>query len=77
MALTREPAAAGTRQNLGIRIGLLTVETGPLAQGGIQMEQGIALYLKHRDRKLAGRPAELIVADTGGNPPAPRPKRRN
>jgi len=31
-----------------VKIGLLTVNTGPLAQGGIQMEQGINLFLKHR-----------------------------
>ena len=51
-----------------VKIGLLTVKTGPLAQGGIQMEQGINLFLKHRDNKLAGREAELVVGDTGGNP---------
>ena len=28
-----------------VRIGLLTVKTGPLAQGGIQMEQGAELFL--------------------------------
>ena len=61
-------------ENPGIRIGLLTVKTGPLAQGGIQMEQGIALLLKHRDNKLAGRSAELIVADTGGNPAGTKTK---
>jgi branched-chain amino acid transport system substrate-binding protein len=32
-------------QNKPIRIGLLTVKTGPLAQGGIQMEQGEYLFL--------------------------------
>jgi branched-chain amino acid transport system substrate-binding protein len=57
-----------------IRIGLLTVKTGPLAQGGIQMEQGITLFLKHRNNKLAGRAAELIVADTGGNPAGAKTK---
>jgi len=61
-------------ENPGIRIGLLTVKTGPLAQGGIQMEQGIALFLKHRDNKIVGRPAELIVADTGGNPAGTKTK---
>ena len=65
------PAIAETP---GIRIGLLTVKTGPLAQGGIQMEQGIALFLKHRDNKIVGRPAELIVADTGGNPAGTKTK---
>ena len=61
-------------QGAPIKIGLLTVKTGPLAQGGIQMEQGIALFLKHRDNKLAGRAAELIVADTGGNPAGTKTK---
>jgi len=57
-----------------VRIGLLTVKTGPLAQGGIQMEQGIALFLKHRGNKLAGRPTELLIADTGGNPAGTKTK---
>ncbi len=57
-----------------VRIGLLTVKTGPLAQGGIQMEQGINLFLKHRGNKLAGRKAELIVGDTGGNPAGTKTK---
>ena len=51
-----------------IKIGLLTVKTGPLAQGGIQMEQGTRLFLKDSGDKLAGRATELVVADTGGNP---------
>src|SRR5262249_55870167 len=50
------------------KIGLLTVKTGPLAQGGIQMEQGIATLLKEKSNTLAGRNIELLVADTGGNP---------
>ncbi len=49
-------------------VGLLTVKTGPLAQGGIQMEQGIAAFLKERGNTLAGRKVQLITADTGGNP---------
>ena len=61
-------------QGKPIRIGLLTVKTGPLAQGGFQMEQGISLFLRHRDNKLAGRKTELIVADTGGNPAGTKTK---
>src|SRR5215469_1351327 len=57
-----------------VKIGLLTVKTGPLAQGGLQMEQGINLFLKHRDHKIAGRKAELVVADTGGNPAGTKTK---
>ncbi|HEY1797496.1 MAG TPA: ABC transporter substrate-binding protein [Stellaceae bacterium] len=57
-----------------IKIGLLTVKTGPLAQGGIQMEQGTDLFFKHVGNKLAGRPAELVIADTGGNPAGTKTK---
>src|SRR3954471_9181814 len=56
------------------KIGLLTVKTGPLAQGGIQMEQGIAAFLKEKNNTLAGRKVELIVGDTGGNPAGARTK---
>jgi branched-chain amino acid transport system substrate-binding protein len=61
-------------QNKPIKIGLLTVKTGPLAQGGIQMEQGTALFLKDRNNKIAGRAVELVVGDTGGNPAGTKTK---
>jgi branched-chain amino acid transport system substrate-binding protein len=51
-----------------IRVGFLTVRTGPLAAGGRQMEEGIQVFLKERNYTLAGRKVELIIADTGGNP---------
>jgi branched-chain amino acid transport system substrate-binding protein len=57
-----------------VRIGLLTVKTGPLAQGGIQMEQGMIRFLKDRNYTLAGRKAELVVGDTGGNPAGAKSK---
>src|ERR1700674_3185448 len=55
-------------QNAPIKIGLLTVKTGPLAAGGVHIEEGITAYLKDKDFTLSGRKIELIVADTGGNP---------
>jgi branched-chain amino acid transport system substrate-binding protein len=61
-------------QNAPIRIGLLTVKTGPLAQGGIQMEQGANLFFKDRNFILAGRKVELLVGDTGGNPAGAKTK---
>jgi branched-chain amino acid transport system substrate-binding protein len=57
-----------------LRIGFLTVRTGPLAAGGKQMEQGIQLFLKERNNTIAGRKVELIIADTGGNPAGARTK---
>jgi len=56
------------------KIGLLTVKTGPLAQGGIQMEQGIATLLKEKNNTLSGRKIEFISADTGGNPAGAKTK---
>ena len=61
-------------QGAPFKIGLLTVKTGPLAQGGIQMEQGIATFLKEKNNTLAGRKMELISADTGGNPAGAKTK---
>ncbi len=55
-------------QSEPIRVGFLTVRTGPLAAGGKQMEEGILLFLKERNYTLAGRKIELTIADTGGNP---------
>ena len=56
------------------KLGLLTVKTGPLAQGGIQMEQGIATLLKEKGNTLAGRKIDFISADTGGNPAGAKTK---
>src|ERR1700719_2244195 len=56
------------------KIGLLTVKTGPLAQGGIQMEQGVTTFLKQKNNTLAGRKIEFISADTGGNPAGAKTK---
>src|SRR5689334_5930670 len=56
------------------KIGLLTVKTGPLAQGGIQMEQGIVALLKEKANTLAGRKIDFISADTGGNPAGAKTK---
>src|SRR3982750_3539033 len=51
-----------------LRIGFLTVRTGPLAAGGRQMEEGINLFLKERNNTLAGRKVQIFFADTAGQP---------
>mgnify|MGYP003703750479 FL=1 len=68
----RVPAAVA--QAGPIQVGFLTVKTGPLASGGLQMEQGVTLFFKERGMKLAGRPVEVHTADTGGNPAQARTK---
>ena len=61
-------------QNAPFKLGLLTVKTGPLAQGGIQMEQGIVTYLKEKNYTFAGRKVDFISADSGGNPAGAKTK---
>jgi branched-chain amino acid transport system substrate-binding protein len=68
------PGAPALAEAPPARIGLLTVKTGPLAQGGIQMEQGINTFLKAKNYLLAGRKVDLISADTGGNPAGAKTK---
>jgi len=61
-------------QSAPFKLGLLTVKTGPLAQGGIQMEQGVVTYLKEKNNTFAGRKVEFISADTGGSPAGTKTK---
>lgn len=68
----RIPAAVA--QAAPLKVGFLTIKTGPLASGGLQMEQGVTLFLKERGMKMAGRAIELHTADTAGNPAQARTK---
>jgi branched-chain amino acid transport system substrate-binding protein len=61
-------------QSGNLRIGLMTVKTGPLASGGIDMERALVMYLKERNNTLAGRKVELFVGDSGGVPAQARTK---
>ena len=65
---------AAPAQAAPIRVGFLTIKTGPLASGGLQMEQGLTVFFKERNNMLAGRPVELHTADTAGNPAQARTK---
>jgi len=67
-AATAVPGLGHAQAGEPIRIGLLTVKTGPLASGGIDMERALQMYLAERNGMLAGRKVQLIVADTGGVP---------
>jgi branched-chain amino acid transport system substrate-binding protein len=72
LATLKMPAVLA--QGAPFKIGLLTVKTGPLAQGGIQMEQGITTLLKEKGNTLTGRKVELLIADTGGSPAGAKTK---
>ena len=72
MAVLKAPYVQA--QPAAFKIGLLTVKTGPLAQGGIQMEQGLSTLLKEKNNTLGGRKIDFISADTGGNPAGAKTK---
>jgi branched-chain amino acid transport system substrate-binding protein len=67
-------ARGAVAQEAPIRLGYLTVKTGPLAAGGKQMDEGLQLFLKERSNTIAGRRVELFTGDTGGNPAQARTK---
>src|SRR5215831_20264279 len=61
-------------QGAPMKVGLLTVKTGPLAAGGLHAEEGITSFLKDKNFTLGGRKVELLVADTGGSPAGAKTK---
>src|SRR6185503_13363596 len=73
LALTTN-SLVGKAQAGPMRLGLMTVKTGPLASGGIDMERALVQYLKEKNNTLAGRKVELFVGDSGGVPAQSRTK---
>ena len=57
-----------------IRIGLMTVKTGPLASGGIDMERALAQFVREHNNTLGGRKVEVSVGDSAGVPAQARAK---
>jgi branched-chain amino acid transport system substrate-binding protein len=66
--------APAIAQAAPIKIGLLTVKVGPLAQGGIQMEQGVLTFLKATGYTIGGRKVDFVSADTAGTPAGAKTK---
>src|SRR5471030_974936 len=73
-ALPLAPRLAFAQDKPPLRIGLLCVKSGPLASGGIAMEQGFNIFLKERKSTISGRKVELMVGDTGGSPAVAKSK---
>ncbi|HET9765128.1 MAG TPA: ABC transporter substrate-binding protein, partial [Casimicrobiaceae bacterium] len=65
---------AARAQSESIRLGLMTVKTGPLASGGIDMERALQQFLKEHGNTLAGRKVDLYVGDSAGVPAQSRTK---
>jgi branched-chain amino acid transport system substrate-binding protein len=66
--------ASCARKEEAIRLGLMTVKTGPLASGGLDMERALVQFLRERNNTLADRKVELFVGDSGGVPAQARTK---
>jgi branched-chain amino acid transport system substrate-binding protein len=65
LGLAAAPAAAQTGP---IKIGFLAPVTGPAAQVGKDMVNGLMLWLEENGNQIAGRKVEVIVEDTQGQP---------
>jgi branched-chain amino acid transport system substrate-binding protein len=61
-------------QGAALKVGLICDKTGGLAEGGIQMEQGLTSFLKSKNMMIAGRKVDFIVADSASNPAGAKTK---
>ena len=57
-----------------VRLGVLTIRSGPIASCGRQMEEGLQFALKERGGALAGRKVEVFFGDSAGQPAQTRAK---
>ena len=68
-ALAAHPAFAQGQSS--VKIGLIMPYSGQFADTGVQIENGIKLYMKQHGDTVAGKKIELLRKDVGGiNPPA-------
>jgi branched-chain amino acid transport system substrate-binding protein len=68
-ALVLLSAAAGARAEDTVRIGVLLPFSGPFADFGMQIGNGMTLYLKQHGDVVAGKRIELIRKDSEGAKP--------
>jgi branched-chain amino acid transport system substrate-binding protein len=66
-------AAAGPSEDSGAggdstKVGLLIPQTGVYSPIGGEMQKAVDLYMEEHDNKLGGRSAEIVTADSAGNP---------
>jgi len=57
-----------------VRVGVLTIRSGPIASCGRQMEDGLQFALKERGGAIAGRKVEVYFGDSAGQPAQTRTK---
>ena len=64
-------------QNAPLKVGLLTVKSGPLAAGGLHAEEGITAFLGRRIRSLPAVRSNWWSPTPVATRPAPRTRPRN
>src|SRR3989441_5032439 len=57
-----------------VRVGVLTIRSGPIASCGRQMEDGFQFALKERSGAVAGRKVDVFFGDSAGQPAQTRTK---
>src|SRR2546428_3064215 len=67
-------AAAPVSAQEPVRVGVLTIRSGPIASCGRQMEEGLQFGLKERGGVIAGRKVEVSFGDSAGQPAQTRTK---
>ncbi|MCX2728008.1 ABC transporter substrate-binding protein [Thermomicrobium sp. 4228-Ro] len=67
-AAAASPTAAATVSKEPMRIGVLLTLSGPASPNGEANRRGIELAFEEAGQTIGGRPFELIVEDSGGNP---------
>src|SRR5438128_8521870 len=60
--------AAPVAAQEAVRLGVLTIRSGPIASCGRQMEEGLQFALKERGSVIAGRKIEVFYGDSAGQP---------
>src|ERR671922_2605935 len=62
-------SATQSQEKEPVRIGIIYTNTGPLAQIGIDMRDGVLLYWNQIGNRVAGRRVEILAEATGSNKP--------
>jgi branched-chain amino acid transport system substrate-binding protein len=68
-ALALLAGAAGAQAQDTIKIGVILPYSGQFADAGVQLDNGIKLYMQQHGDTVAGRKIEVIRKDTGGIAP--------
>lgn len=67
-ALREESAGASSSRASVVKIGFIAPQSGPFANGGLDMQRGFRLYLDRHEGRLGGRKVDIVEVDEGAGP---------